>query len=89
MWNWFKKRLAPALWRLETEARIEFCEAQLADLRTRFTRFQNRENMRGARSVLARDEELAEQANAILNAPENRASVEKKVNKLDLWKGQH
>jgi hypothetical protein len=90
MWNWLKKRALPALWRVEMEARIELAEAHIGDLRTRFTRFQNRENMRGARDVSRTDRELADEAAAILNAPENHANDDNGGNraqsKLDLWK---
>lgn len=86
MWNWVKKRLLPALWRVEMEARVELAEAQIADLRTRFTRFQNRENMRGARSALASDRELEQEAADILAAEKQPTAAPPSQNKLDLWK---
>lgn len=86
MWNWVKKRLLPALWRVELEARVELAEAHIADLRTRFTRFQNRENMRGARSALASDRELEQEAADILAAEKHEPSPPTAQSKLDLWK---
>lgn len=89
MWNWIKKRLAPKLWQLEIEARVEANEAHISDLRDRFTRFQNRENMRAARSALHGDQELASAVDAALGRSDNGATdvprSEGVQSKLDLY----
>jgi ubiquinone biosynthesis protein UbiJ len=89
MWNWLIKRLAPALWRLQIEARIEVSEAQLADLRDRFTRFQNRENMRKARSDLEGDAALAQDVASLLSRSEPTAGADPATKRLELWKKAH
>lgn len=85
MWNWLKKRALPALWRMELEARVDLCEAQLADLRARFTRFQNRENMRKARDSTEQDDALAKDALEVMERPTESAKPQSAA-KLELWK---
>lgn len=89
--GWLKKRLAPALWRIEIEARVEYAEAQLADLRARFTRFQNRENLRQARAEKGGTDALADQVASLLGDPGAAKvdEVDEKQQKLALWRERH
>lgn len=94
MLQWLKLKLVPALWKLEINSRMARLEEQQQDLMERFTRFQNRQNMRQARengSSNARlSEEVAEVLAAAKNAPEPSqaaagASAPPGVRNLDLW----
>lgn len=92
MLRWLVRKLAPAIWKLEMEQRMEVCEQHVADLNERFTRFQNRENMRLARSRGPVDADLAAEAAEVLASAENgtTASVAARnvpgQHKLDLWR---
>lgn len=86
--KWLKRWLGGPLWKLEMEARIELAEAMLGDLRERFTRFQNRENMRKARSESDRDAEIQAQAAALIGDPAERVETASPIDKLELWKAR-
>lgn len=84
--TWLKQALLPALWKIETQARLETCEAHIADLRARFTRFQNRENMRKVRGEADQESQLLEDAQKVLGLDEQRPKSQSAAEKLELWK---
>lgn len=71
------------------EARIEISESRIADLAARFQRFQNRENMRLARTDRDAEGDLLAQAQAILgdgNEKQSSLPLNPADRKLDLWR---
>jgi TolA-binding protein len=78
---------------LELEARLEIAEARVSDLHDRFNRFQNRENMRQARSAKQVEGDILLEAQELLNGAKNAPAGDSPApagiskSKLDLWKG--
>lgn len=71
MLSWLKLKLVPALWKLEMSARMARLEEQQQDLMERFTRFQNRQNMRQARDGASQNARLADEVAEVLAAAKN------------------
>jgi hypothetical protein len=84
-WPFTGKQPETALRGPEIDTALFDLRADLDALRERFTRFQNRENMRKARGVTEADDDLAEQALLALDGPK-APPVESKTDKRDLYR---
>lgn len=94
MFEWLKLKLVPALWKLEMNSRMARLEEQQQDLMERFTRFQNRQNMRQAREGASSNARLADEVAEVLAAakaapePSTQAAAASQsaaARNLDLW----